>query len=428
MRAGRRPRIALGRFGRRAFLQGAGSVILAGPAFLHSQIPREAFEIDFDGEEDLRREAYLSPEQFLERYEPALRARRIRIGCSFAPEEFGARPQRGAPDAHPNALRALRVAIEDLGMTDIRLGLRWNHLAPDGETLTPFYKPYLDYCFSHPRVRRVALDIGPIKTFRWPEIHLPDPVRDRLRQVPGRNAEITPRNEVAQWAFLHAERTVEYLGSEYAGRKPVSISLNEPFHGYGWRYEWTFSEDFLEEVIGIVAGSGYFDDAGYSVNSAQGLDLERIADFFERLIRKEPGMRGRLTSGFDIYPFLPPVVDVPVLREVLANVRRTVRDWDDELAMNLERARHPEYGYHIEVTEAQVEPFEGQQRVGNTLAPYQHVLAQCIDRILDPQQDESVIGMFGVEYQLKRVMSGTATRGNEAILELTREINRLHSD
>jgi hypothetical protein len=427
LESGRRQlRLLERQLGRRDVLRGAGSIAIAAPLLIPFRIPPEAFEIDMDGEPNLRSEALLPRDQFLAHYEPALRTRKIHIGTSFCPEYFGAAAEGSQPGREELAMRVLRACVEDLGMTDIRLGLRWTNLAPDGVTLTSFYKPYLDYLFRHPSVRQVVLDIGPLKTFRWPEIHVPKPVIEGLRRVPSKTATITPDMEIARHSLAHAQRTIEYLGSEYDGAKPVAISLNEPFHGFG-KYEWVMGEAYLEQLLDVIFSSGYFEGAGLIINSAQGLDLDRIADFFADLVRKRPEFKGRLTSGFDIYPFLPPVVNFPVLREILANIRRTIRDWDDQVTMNLRRARHPEYGYRIEITEAQAEPFGQHKVVGNSLPHYQHVLAQCIDRILDPQQDESVIRIFGAEYQLRSVFEGTATDANREILALTRAINALHA-
>jgi hypothetical protein len=200
--------------------------------------------------------------------------------------------------------------------------------------------------------------------------------------------------------------------------------MNEVFHGAG-RFRWTMSERYLTELIDIIYGSGYFQNASLLVNSAQGRNLERIADFFRFLIRTRPALKGRLTSGFDLYPFLPPVIKFPVLTQIHANVRRVLRNWDAEVATNLRRAHHPEHGFRIEVTEAQAEPFGRNQIVGNSLPHFQHVLAQCIDRILDPTQDQSVIRLFGIEYQLQTLISGSARPANHQILDLTRRVNSL---
>lgn len=408
---------------RRGFLQGAGTIALAAPLLVHPTIPGVR-DIDMNGDPRLRREALLPMEEFLAHYEGAIRERRIRIGCSFSPESLGVEGRRANERGHSRALGILRAAVEDLGMADIRLGLRWSSIAPNGTNLTDFYAPYLDYCFRNPAVRSVALDIGPLKTFRWPEIHVPRAVLDRLDSVPSSKAEIRPEMEVARLGIEHARRVVDSLGREYDGAKPVTISLNEPFHGFG-QFRWTMGEAYLLEVLDVVFDSPYFGDAHVLVNSAQGLDLNRIARFFELLIRRRPELRGRLISGFDIYPFLPPASDFPVLRQILGSIRARHREWDRQVGPNLEWAHDPVSGYRIEVTEAQAEPFGSHPSVGNSLPHFQHVLAECFDRVLDPSQEESLIRLFGIEYQLRLQQSGRAGPENLAILDLTRRINRL---
>jgi len=409
---------------RRGFLEGATTIAIAAPLLAHPIIPGVR-NLDMDGDPRLRDEAKLPLEGFLERYSDVIRERRIRIGCSFSPESIGVDGRRASERGHARALRLLQGAVDELGMTDIRLGLRWSNLAPGGgEELTNFYAPYLDYCFRHPRVREVALDFGPLKTFRWPEIHVPQPVLDRIDSVPSYKAEIRPPMEVARLGIDHLGRAVERVGREYDGAKPVTLSLNEPFHGFG-RFRWTMSEAYLLEVVDTVFVSGYFRDAGVLVNSAQGLDLHRIAEFFRMLGRERSELRGRLTSGFDIYPFLPPMSDFPVLRQLLGNIRARKRGWEHQVGPNLEWARDPRYGYRIEVTEAQAEPFGTHPTVGNSLPHFQHVLAECFDRVLDPEQDESLIRLFGIEYQIRLQQSGRAAPDNLAILELTRRINEM---
>ena len=63
--------------------------------------------------------------------------------------------------------------------------------------------------------------------------------------------------------------------------------------------------------------------------------------------------------------------------------------------------------------------------MGNSLPHFQHVLAECFDRVLDPEQDESLIRLFGIEYQIRLQQSGRAAPDNLAILELTRRINEM---
>ncbi len=414
------------RLGRRAFLRRASTVGLVLPLVAASQWRNEFATLRGEWAPDLRPEAYLSAPDFLAHYESAFRAQGVRIGTSFAPELLGASPSHADRDADALAKRVLAAAVEDLGMTDVRLGLRWSNLAPDTDALNDFYEPYLDYCFASPLVRTVSLDIGPIKTFRWPELHVPQRVLDRLKVTPARGATITPDDELAQISFEHAERTVEYLARRYGGAKPVTFSFNEPFHGYGPQ-RWMMSPAYLVRMVEIIRASTAFRDACFLVNSAGGADLDQIAAFIDLLRARYPEVRDRLTSGVSMYTFVPPYVWFrrPVLQDILAHIQQPTRNWYGEVAKNLRRARDPERGFPIEITEAQAEPFGPLKQAGDSLAYYQHVLSECMERILNPAQRDTTIRMFGAEYQLARRFAGTATEGNEAILGLTRAINHL---
>jgi hypothetical protein len=369
----------------------------------------------------LHRDARLSHDRFLAAYAERVVARRIRIGCSFAPEQFGTAPD--APAASAVAIEGLRRAVEDFGIADVRLGLRWSHLCPDGETFTDFYAPYLEYCFASPHLRSLCLDIGPIKTFRWPEVHVPGAVLATLTTIPARGAVIAAGTELAERSLAHAQRTLEYIDTEF-GRsdRPLSFCFNEPFHPFG-PLRWVMSEDYLDQLVRVVRRSP-FADASFVLSSSEGTDLARIAALFERLIQSDAALRGRLVSGYNYYPFTPPPLDFPGTGGPLAALRRL---WYSPRRSAAADRAHPSdraSGYRIEVTEAQCEPWGREVRAGNSLLLYQHVLAECIDHILDPGQDESVIRMWGLEHQLQRAATAPGAE-NRAILALTRSINAL---
>jgi hypothetical protein len=369
----------------------------------------------------LRPEAALSPVEFLAKYEAVLGARRIRVGASFAPEQFGATPT--TRDAAAFALQALRAAVEDFGIADVRLGLRWDHLCPDGASFSNFYAPFIEYCCTSTLVRRLCFDIGPIKTFRWPEVHVPQAVIDGLERVPPRGAVIDARTELAERSLAHVQRTLQFLAAEFGVTESVTFSVNEPFNPFGPR-RWTMSERYLHQFVTTVIEAPGFEDASFIISSAEAFQLDRVAAFIRAAIAEDPRFQGRFTSGFNHYPFLPPVVSMPIAREVLDIARGWHRRWRGAAERSWARARDPLHGYRIEVSEAQCEPWGLEQRAGNSVALYQHVLAECIDGILDPQQDESVIRMWGIEHQLQRAATPDGAE-NRAILELTGAINAL---
>lgn len=356
--------------------------------------------------------------EFLDRYLPVVRERQIGIGCSFAPEEFTSTPGDGGAFA----LRALRAAVEEYRVTDIRLGLRWNRLAPDGEAFDAYYEPFLEYCLRSPDVAHLCIDLGPIKTFRWPEVHVPQSVLEELRVLPPRGAVISAQSELAQRSFEHFERGLRYLGERYDGRTRISFCFNEAFHAFG-PFGWTMSDEYVAELVSLVRESGHFPNAGFVINSSEDRQLDRIAAFFEALVRADASLAEHLTSGFDLYPFLPSVLGISALGRAFERTRARWRRARAATARNIERANAPRFGYRIEVTEAQTEPWGREQTVGNSLPYFEHVLADSIDRVLNPAQDSSVIRMWGIEYQLEKVLSGTGTQANEAILNLARTLN-----
>jgi hypothetical protein len=181
-------------------------------------------------------------------------------------------------------------------------------------------------------------------------------------------------------------------------------------------------EDYLVGLMRLVDQSGHFPQAGYVLNSSEGRDLDRIARFFERLLRARPQLSGRLTSGYDRYPFIPRPRRATSVGDLVSRAHRALRPWA-EARKNIRRASRSSYGYRIEVTEAQAEPWGTERSPGNSLPHFQHVLAECIHEILNPDQDESVIRMWGIEYQLAQVLQGNGRAPAREILRLVGEIN-----
>lgn len=361
----------------------------------------------------MRAVARLPRAAFLDAYRERIVRRRIEVGCSFAPEVFS---ERGNHD-RDFPLLALRYAVEECGIADIRLGLRWNTLVPEPGVFSEYYAPYLDYCFASEAVQHLVLDIGPIKTFRWPEVHVPEHVLARVADVPAVGAEIEPTSALAEESYAHAERTLAYLAGWDRGSTRVSFACNEPFNPFGPQ-RWTLSEAYLVRLVEMILAREEFADAGFVVNSSEGRDLERIARWFGALVAARPELRGRLTSGYDLYPFVPGRSRASAWLMGLGAV-----GWRGA-RRNVERARAA--GYRIEVTEAQAEPWGAERAVGNSLAHYQHVIAESVDRILDPAQDTSIVRMWGIEHQVERVLrGGDGAAENREILRLTAEINSL---
>jgi hypothetical protein len=361
--------------------------------------------------------ANVEANEFLHAYGPLIERRSITIGCSFSQEHcqwLGASP-----------LDVLRLAVESYGIRDVRLGMRWSNLAPDGAAIADYYRESLDYCLYGGKLRRVFLDIGPIKTFRWPEVHVPSAVFERFAVAPPIGAEIGASDSLAVESYRHVRRVLEYLATLTKGADAqlrIGFAFNEPFHRFG-PHEWTMSEDYLWELVRVI--SGYFPGAEFLVNSSEGRQLDRIADFFETLVAEDGSFVGRLTSGYDLYPFVPDSRAWGAIRALRAGMPLAGRQRWRAASQSIARAHA--IGYSIEVTEAQAEPWPPVPLVGNSLSHFVEVLRQSIDHVLDPTQPSSVIRMWGIEHQVARVTSAIDADENRAILELTREINAIGS-
>ena len=357
---------------------------------------------------------------FLDRYRHAIRSGHITVGCSFSPEHCESLGNIGA-----SPLDVLRIAVEDYGISDIRLGLRWSTLAPDNEAFSDYYDPYIDFCLNSAHVRRVLFDIGPIKTFRWPEVHVPEIVLSRLSPPPPTGSAIGPTDPIATQSYAHAGRALDYLAQRVERSNEqtrVGFAFNEPFHSFGPR-GWTVNEDYLSELVTLIQHAG-FGSAEFLLTSSEGLQLGRIASFFERLLAADPTLAGRLTSGYDLYPFAPTSRVTGAIRTVRRLFPALTGQWR---SASRSIAQAQALGYDIEVTEAQAEPWNPAPDVGDSLRHFERVLGESITYVLNPQQPASVIRMWGIEHQITRRLGGSGGQ-NAAILDLTREINAIGSE
>src|SRR5581483_4295665 len=63
-------------------------------------------------------------EQFLEQQSDVFQ--NVVLGCSFAPEQWDVQPQ-----AASGSIDGLRFCVEDLGLKEVRLPVRWDRVAAD---------------------------------------------------------------------------------------------------------------------------------------------------------------------------------------------------------------------------------------------------------------------------------------------------------
>ncbi|HEX5370590.1 MAG TPA: twin-arginine translocation signal domain-containing protein [Dehalococcoidia bacterium] len=336
---------------------------------------------------------------------------RLSLGASFAPEQFG--DQRG----DDGALNALDLAVRELGMKPLRLGLRWDRTAQDdGSIDLSFYAPFLDYCFANGV--EVCLNTGPIRVFRWPEEHVPNAVLSALPRLPPAGARIGLDAPLAQAGLEHIDRLHNALKREYgtALRAATSVQIeNEPFYPLG-QHRWTMDQPYL--VALAERAETAMPGAKLLITTAARLNIDAVRNLFQTLIAEQPSRAGRLTSGFDLHYETPQRATYPVIRYLDPVSYAT--PFGASLAQNVWDSR--DLGYSIEVTEGQMEPFAQFQSPGNSARDLRFLILRTLDRVLDPERP-ALIRLWGIELLTQHMQRNDLTAQHREMIEIIRRVN-----
>ncbi|OGH39269.1 MAG: hypothetical protein A2905_00195 [Candidatus Levybacteria bacterium RIFCSPLOWO2_01_FULL_36_10] len=336
--------------------------------------------------------------------------KKIRAGCSFAPEEF---------DKEQEALAALRFIVEQLKIKNIRLGIRWKKaVGQSGKTDTSFYDPYIAYCIK--KEVNICLNVGPIKTFRWPEDHVPDQILKKLNATPGKGSIIKKDSHLAQEAVSYLYELLSLLTQKYKKEDLAKIRIiqpeNEAFNSFG-EHRWIMSEEYLMELVKII--HKFFPHVSILLNSAGYWDLGKISGFYERILMKNPKFKDKLISGFDYYYLFPPFSSIPLIGKLdLISINKIFTG--DDCALNIKKSR--EAGFKIEITEVQMEPWGKFVSPGASARELRFVLLRCINNILDPEGN-SVVRLWGIELLVKKILSNRLTAEEKEIVNIIKKIN-----
>jgi hypothetical protein len=190
---------------------------------------------------------------------------------------------------------------------------------------------------------------------------------------------------------------------------------NEPFYPLG-AHRWRMSLPYLEGLTANVRAA--FPHVDLLVTSAGRLNLRSVRDLFVGLLAADPGLYGRLVSGFD-YHYKTVLRDsIPVVRYFDQISYAT--PFAPTCEENIRDARA--VGYRVEVTEGQAEPYGHLTTPGNSARDFRYMLLRCLDNILDPQAP-ALIRLWGVEELAKKMLRGDLTDDHRQIIALTQSIN-----
>ena len=335
----------------------------------------------------------------------------LELGGSFAPEQWS---MDNAPS--PEALRALDTAIAGLDLRRLRLGVRWNRAVnASGRVDLGVYAPYIDRCLT--QGAEVCLNVGPIRTFRWPEEHVPIEVLSALDRRPAVESAINRDEPLAQAALSYLDELLAVLRREY-GRSFATIQAeNEPFYPLGGHL-WTMSRDYMRGVVERIDEA--FPEPSVLITSAGRLNLHSVRDvFLDLLSRRDGRFAGRLISGFDYHYKTPTRDAVPVVRyfDQIAYAR--------PFAPTLEGHRRDAraLGFALEVTEGQMEPYAQFTEPGNSVKHLRFLLLRTTDRVFEHKAPAKLLRLWGVEELTKKMVAGELTDEHRQMIALIQTIN-----
>lgn len=312
------------------------------------------------------------------------------------------------------ALSVLRFEVEDLGLLQIRLGIRWaDTIGPDGNFSLAFYKPYLDFLTSYRapstgRRVRLLLGVGPLKSPGWPESFIPG-VRRRGAStaliptggLPGTNARITASmsgSDLVSKARKWLNTLMWQVSTDYPSINYFQLD-NEPRNHAGPR-GWVMGSGYEAGLASIVLA--YRPQASFLINWSGTADLTasfnfniqpslgeavKLADIFTRhsVIQEMLALRrallgavgragggGQVVLGLDSYHLTPDIPQVPVKVKVGGRTYQIRLDTTAliEVAEQLAGDYSPWELLHsqkipMEVTEMQAEPWGRFRSPGN---------------------------------------------------------------
>jgi hypothetical protein len=427
--------IQLGRHvSRRDFLVGAGAAAAIGTFLLYEGglVADSVLEaVDREGQKAWTR-CNVSPAVFFDRYGEEMG--RIRLATTFIPEDWDS--WDGKHNIKP-ALQELKTIVEDLGIRNIRIGVRWeNVIGKDGKFDFSSYEPFFRYCFDN-KVN-ICLNIG-LKTCGYPEIFVPDHILVNPSNPPD-GATITLDSDIVPRAFDYFHQLLSYLSSHFPEEQLALIETvqpeNEPFVSYG-KKRWTMDQEYIKEFAKLC--SSYLPKARILIN-------DNAWNFLNR--DKAPNLVAEMTQNGDDrwdygvnYYFAVPQIEeflrmVPFLsdnfRKKLARldplVLGKVFSYIPQLSFDNIRDLARRVGFPIRVSEGQAEHFNGVRlrdgkEPGDSLTGYQYLFYMVAEHVASLDQQRLIeISTWKASQLARKMRTGQLTLDDRGVIEVTQRL------
>lgn len=354
----------------------------------------------------------LPPNEFFEKYSKELL--QIQIGCSFNPEHW---ILYNAEQKDSNIkLKVAKFIIEDLQMKEIRLSIRWSEVYKNGVFSFDYYHELFQYFLKHDV--NICLNIGPIKTMRWPEEQVPDYILKELRKIPKKKEVIEANSELGILSLQYLEDLLiflkQYLTPVQLKRIKSIQGNNEAFYQFG-EYKWTISPDLELKVFNLI--NKYFPDKDLMINSAGRSNLREVINLIKAF---KTGNKIKFHIGYNYYYRLPGQRRFPFIN-TLDNLFHV-----NSFALSMGNLKKfcRELDISIEISELQGEPWEDLKSPGNSIQEFHFTLIRCMKEILNLSDErKSIIRYWGIEEFALKFIENRESEENKKIKDLIVKLN-----
>lgn len=300
----------------------------------------------------------------------------IELGCSFTQEKY--------PD-QKTLQQSISFILEELKLRKIRFSLRWNSIETQKEQIS--LEPYLEGLTKITSYNDscITLNVGPIKTTDWPEVHIPHHILDSYPPLPRWPKEIPSTHPLVRKSGDYLHRLFQTLLKSLTKNQLSKIRTiqlnNEAFNPFG---ELLAVSSIDTELYFASIALHYFPNCTLLFNSAGKLQARKILTLMSKLPTQS-------ILGIDYY-YHTPTNDYPLIRNY--NQLNLPLPWLP--TMNRIRQTLLTQNNTLEFTEVQMEKWGHIEYPGYSLDSLKKTI-RLLSSYIPSHQQSILLRLWGVE-------------------------------
>lgn len=304
------------------------------------------------------------------------------------------------------AKHAFDILIDTFQINDIRLAIRSSDVIAESNTINLwFYDHFIKKSLE--KNVDICLNVGPIKTMRWPEQTISHRLLAKLSKSQPNRTTIRLESEIAAVSLEYLRDLLELIKKDYGDNFAILQANNEPFNPFGI-FEWEMSLEFEKKCIEVIWE--FFPGRKILLNSNGRRDLQKIIKLISEF---EPHLQNLFIIGINYYYKSPDHRYIPILRN-LDNVTLSPLF---STSLSQLRAFKLEKNIDIEISELQFEPWMGlYESPGNSYTEFVKTLDRSNDIFAKTAQQNGLVRLWGIEQLLVKMIKGELTEDHERMI------------